>query len=363
MTMVAHTYPFVVGVDTHARRHAFAILGLPHGEVLDESEFPTTAAGMARAIEWVGRRTGGDLGVLWVVECSATYGAQLARQVTSAGYQVVEAARMSTKDNRGVGKSDPMDARRIAASVLALRVDQQRHLRQDQGARAGLRVLLAARDHMTSERTGTINALIALLRVLDLGIDARRPLTSQQITEASKWRSRSEPLEVALARTEAVRLAKRVLTLDAELADNTKTTTALLRQSAAGVLLDKPGIGPVTAAVAMAAWSHQGRLHSEAAFASLAGVNPIPASSGNTVRHRLNRGGDRRLNKALHMAVIVRMTHDPETKTYVARRLAEGRTKRDIRRILKRYLARQIHRTLTAASRAEQPANDLVPAA
>ena len=363
MTIVAHTHPFVIGVDTHARNHALSLRAMPHGEVVDDGEFPTTSAGMVRALDWVGRRTGGDLQALWVIECSASYGAQLARAVRAAGYQVVEAARMSAKENRGIGKSDPLDARRIAASVLALRADQQRYLRKDDGARAALRVLLAARDHMTSEKTATINALIALLRVLDLGIDARKPLTGKQIIEVSKWRTRTEAVEMVIARAEAVRLAKRVLDLEEELAENITTTTSLLKQSAARVLLDKPGIGPVTAAVAMAAWSHDGRLHSEAAFASLAGVSPIPASSGNTVRHRLNRGGDRRLNKALHMAVIVRMTHDAETKAYVERRLAEGLTRRDIRRILKRYLARQIHRALTAASRADDAASSSISTA
>ena len=131
---------------------------------------------------------------------------------------------------------------------------------------------------------------------------------------------------MVIARAEAVRLAKRVLDLDEELAENVTTTTALIKQSAARVLLDRPGIGPVTAAVAMAAWSHAGRLSSEAAFASLAGVSPIPASSGNTVRHRLNRGGHRRLNTALHMTVVVRRTHDAQTKAYGERRVAEGLT-------------------------------------
>ena len=205
-----------------------------------------------------------------------------------------------------------------------------------------------------------LDALTALLRVLDLGIDARKPLTSKQIAEIAKWRTRTEDIQAVMARAEAVRLAKRTLDLDDELAANVKTTTALLKDSPARVLLDKPGIGPVTAAVALTAWSHVGRLHSEAAFASLAGVSPIPASSGNTVRHRLNRGGDRRLNKALHMAVIVRMTHDAGTKAYVERRVAEGLTKREIRRVLKRYLARQIHRALTAASRADDIAEDTI---
>lgn len=308
---------------------------------------------MSRAVDWVGRRTGGDLATLWVIECVATYSAQLARAVARAGFRVVEAARMSAKANRGVGKTDPLDARRIAAAVLPLGLELLRHPRKDDGTRAGLRVLVAAWDHMTGERTAAVNALTALLRVLDLGIDARKPLTGTQIGLVSKWRPRAEDIDVATARAEVVRLAKRVVALDDELDQNSKAMIGLLRQSPARALLDEPGIGPVTAAVAMAAWSHHGRLRSEAAFASLAGVNPIPVSSGNTVRHRLNRGGDRRLNQALHMAVVVRMRMDAETRAYVERRTAEGRTTKEIRRSLKRYLARQIHRALTAATRVD----------
>jgi transposase len=169
----------------------------------------------------------------------------------------------------------------------------------------------------------------------------------------AKWRDRNEDIARAIARDEAIRLAKRIMTLNDELASNTATMTELIKQSPARGLLDKPGVGPVTAAVAIAAWSHEGRLRDEAAFASLAGVNPIPASSGNTVRHRLNRGGDRRLNRALHMAVVTRMAHDPQTRAYVERRRAEGRTPREIRRLLKRYLARQIFRHLNASCRTE----------
>ena len=138
---------------------------------------------------------------------------------------------------------------------------------------------------------------------LDLGIDARKPLTAQQVSEVAHWRARAEALAAATARAEAVRLAKRVSELDHELSANQTQMTGLIRDSKAAVLLDKTGIGPITAAVVLAAWSHAGRVRSEAAFAALAGVNPIPASSGNTTRHRLNRGGDRRLNRALHMAV------------------------------------------------------------
>lgn len=112
----------------------------------------------------------------------------------------------------------------------------------------------------------------------------------------------------------------------------------------------------MTAAIALTAWSYPGRVRSEAAFACLAGVNPIPASPGNTTRHRLNRGGDRRLNRALHMATIARMTHDPDTRAYVEKRRAGRRTTKEIRRILKRYLARQIYRTLNTAVTSPSPA-------
>jgi transposase len=209
-----------------------------------------------------------------------------------------------------------------------------RRPRADDGVRAAVRVLIASRDHISTERTSAANALTAHIRVADLGIDARRPLTAAQITAMAAWRGRDEDLATTVARREAGRLAKRVIAADREIAANTKQLTDLLNASPARVLLDQPGIGPVTAAVALAAWSHPGRVRSEAAFASLAGVNPIPASSGNTVRHRINRGGDRRLNRALHMAAVTRIRMDPRTRAYVERRTAEGRTPREIRRCL-----------------------------
>lgn len=202
---------------------------------------------------------------------------------------------------------------------------------------------------MTLERTAKVNALTALLRSIDLGIDARKPLTDPQITEISHWRTRDEALAAATARAEAIRLAKHITLLDTELNDNHTRTAELLEASPAAPLLDEKGIGPVIAAVVYTAWSHLGRVRSEAAFAALAGVSPIPASSGNTVRHRLNRGGDRRLNRAIHQAIIVRTAHDEHTRAYIERRTAEGKTKREIRRCLKRYLSRHLYRILNAA--------------
>lgn len=118
----------------------------------------------------------------------------------------------------------------------------------------------------------------------------------------------------------------------------------------APTLLEMTGIGAITAAIIMTVWSHPGRIRSEAALAQIAGTCPIPASSGNTTRHRLNRGGDRQLNRAINTIVLTRMRMDPATRAYVERRTAQGRTKREITRCLKRYVTRQIHRTLTAAA-------------
>jgi transposase len=350
MSIVAHSRPFVVGVDTHAKDHVYAIIAAATGALLQTRDFPTTSAGINRAIAWVARCTGADLATLWVIEGAASYGALLAGAVGAAGYQIAEAARMDTRTQHGVGKSDPLDAHRIATAVLPVEEQQLRRPRLNEGVRAALRILVCARESMTTDRTRAVNALTALLRVNDLGLDARKSLTGTQIAEVSRWRAREEPLALSVARSEAVRLAKRISELDADIKTNSAQVTELVAISEAAPLLQETGFGPVTAAICLTAWSHQGRVRSDAAFASLAGVNPIPASSGNTVRHRLNRGGDRTLNKALHLVAISRMTFDAETIEYVEKRQAEGRTKKEIRRCVKRYLARRIYRTLNATN-------------
>ncbi|MGP4013722.1 IS110 family transposase [Streptomyces sp. 4N124] len=350
-TIVAHAHSFVIGVDTHAKTHTYAVLAA-NGEHLDTETFPNTHAGRARAISWVGRRTGGDLGALWVIEGIGSYGAQIARQSALAGYQVAEAARMGRGGRRGVGKSDPIDARRIAAAVLPLPEEQLRNPRMDEGIRAAAQVLLTARDGLTGERTRAVNALTALVRTSDLGIDARRSLGAKKVGEIARWRPREEDLATATARTEAVRLAKRILVLDAEITDNMNQIGELVGASPAAELLEEIGIGPVTVATILVAWSHPGRIRNEAAFAALAGVSPLPASSGNTTRHRLNRGGDRRLNRALNVIAMVRMVHHPQTRAYADQRRTEGKTDREIRRCLKRYLARRFYRHLNSAAAA-----------
>ena len=352
-TIVGHTRSFVIGVDTHARTHTYAVLAA-NGEHLDTETFPNTHAGRARAINWVGRRIGGDLGSLWVIEGIGSYGAQIACQSALAGYQVVEAARMGRSGRRGIGKSDPIDARRIAEAVLPLPEEQLRNPRMDEGIRAAAQILLTARDELTGERTRAVNALTALVRTADLGIDARRSLSAKKIGEIARWRPREEDLATSTARTEAVRLAKRILVLDTEIMDNTNRISELVEASPAAELVEETGIGPITAATVLVAWSHPGRIRNEAAFAALAAVSPLPASSGNTTRHRLNRGGDRRLNRALNVIAMVRMVHHPQTRAYTDRRRTEGKTDREIRRSLKRHLARPLYRHLNSAATATE---------
>ena len=348
MTIVAHSRSFVIGVDTHAKTHTYAVIQTASGQLLGCQQFPTTPQGIARAIAWVGRLSGGDAETLWAIEGVATYRAKLARTAAESGYEVIEAPRMNAKARHGIGKSDPLDAHSIATAVLPLEDARLRRPRADDGTRQALRVLVTARDQLAQEKTMNVNALTALLRTNDLGIDARKPLTAAQIGQASRWQHRTEPLALATARGEAVRLARRILELEDALTVNHARLSELITASPAAPLLEETGIGAYTAAVVITAWSHPGRVRNDAAFAALAGVNPIPASSGNTTRHRLNRGGDRRLNKALHYIAITRMSRHPGTKAYLEKRLAEGRSRREIRRCIKRYLARHLYRTLNA---------------
>ena len=233
MSIIAQLFTFIVGVDTHARNHVYAVICAVTGRHIATRDFPTTTAGINRAISWVGRHTGGDLNTLWVVEGAASYGAILTGTVTNEGYEVVEAPWMNPKNHRGKGKSDPLDATRIATAVLNLKEEQLRRPRLANGSRAALRTLITARESMTTERTKAVNALTALLRVNDLGIDARKPLTRTQITTVTTWRTRKEEIAQSVARTEAIRLARRIVNLDQDLKTNETQLTELIKASPA----------------------------------------------------------------------------------------------------------------------------------
>ena len=313
---------------------------------MDEQTFPTSPAGLGRAIGWIARRTGGDLtGILITAEGTGSYGAILAGRLAAAGYRVTEAP--TPRRDRASGKDDDLDAITAARSTMVMAVAKLRDRRgaDPQGITVALGVLLTARLQTTRDRTRVVNALTALLRTHDLGLDVRRKLTKTQIKTIAGWRPRAESLALDTARRQAIRHARRIRELDTDLAHN-NTEIATLVALQAPLLLSQPGVGPISAATVLTVWSHPGRVRSEAAFAAIGGAAPIPASSGNTTRHRLNRGGDRRLNSALHTIVMTRMRCDPATRAYVERRLAQGKTRREIRRALKRYTARQLYRIL-----------------
>ena len=225
--IVSEQYQYVIGVDTHAATHTLAVLAAPSGAIVDQDTFPTTPSGLGRALSWIARRVG-EASVLVVVEGTGSYKAILAERLELAGYRVVEAARVPAGGQRGVGKSDTLDAARITRAVLGLSEDQLRTPRTlsaggdaSGGARVALRVLVVARDQMAGERTRAINSLTALLRTVDLGMDARKPLTAAaQLTTIAGWRDREEDLARRTCRAEAVGLARRITTLGIDLATN-----------------------------------------------------------------------------------------------------------------------------------------------
>jgi transposase len=265
--------------------------------------------------------------------------------LTAADIDVCEARPPKRATRAGHGKSDEIDAIAAARTVLASDVGHLATPRAD-GVRSALRVLLVARQAMDSRRTADRNTLNALLRSFNLGIDARRPVTDAQLRTVSAWRARpTDDNATSAIRDEARRLATSIIDLGRQLDTNHTALTTHVTELAAE-LLTLRGVGPVTAAIILTVYSHNGRIRSEAAFANLAGVAPIPASSGNTARHRLNRYGDRQLNKALDVIARSRMTCDERTKEFVTRRTSQGSTPREIRRLLKRYIARQLFRHL-----------------
>ncbi|MCI1676065.1 MAG: IS110 family transposase [Ancrocorticia sp.] len=348
MNIVAYTYQYVVGVDTHARTHTLTILHAATGAEMDTASFPTNPAGLARCASWVKRRTGTTpADVLVSMEGASSYGSGLRQALESGGYLVVEAPRLVVRGRKRTAKSDCLDAASIATRTLAIDVSLLTIPRSGD-ERQALRILLAARTHMTRQATAMINALTALVRTNDLGVDARHPLSKKQIRQISAWRTRETDTYLqTVARSEAKRLAT-AITRGWQDANENLDALDTLTQAMSPALRAMVGVGPVSAAQFLIVWSHPGRIHSEAAFACLAGASPIPASSGNTQRQRLNRGGDRHLNQALHNVILVRMRFDEDTKNYVDKRTAEGKNKREIIRCLKRYLARKIHRALTS---------------
>lgn len=344
MPIVAEQYRHVIGVDTHARTHTYVVLDTSSGRMAAQRTFPTSPPGLRRAVAWIKRVCPDSR--LAAVEGTNTYGSLLCDALRRAGIPFTE-VHPPTRTERRHGKSDAIDAEAAARVVLGVETHRLSVPREGK-ERSALRVLLAARRNIERHRSADRYALTALTRTVDLGIDARGPLRMATIRAIAAWRMRpTDDLEHHVARGEATRLARSFLHFNVEFYANELQLRDLVR-TIAPTLLDRVGIGPISAAVFLAAWSHPGRLRSEAAFASLAGAAPLPASSGNIIRYRLSRHGDRQLNWALDVVARARMLCDPDTQAYTARRRAEGKTTKEIRRVLKRYIARQIHRELTS---------------
>jgi transposase len=335
----------VIGVDTHRDTHTLAACG-PAGVAVASVQVDNDEAGYAAAVAFVAAQAAGPR-VAVAVEGTRSYGIGLTRALTAAGLAVVEVERPQRTARRR-GKSDPIDARLAAQTALRLPAAALPAPRAD-GDREALRILLAARTELTGTRTRQVNQLRALL-LTGQETDrqtARARLSTAALTALTRRRTRTDATREHAVRTAEIRrLATAIRTANHDLTANDKHLAAIV-SDLAPTLLSRHGLGPVTAAQAIVSWSHPGRVRNDAAYAALAGVNPLPASSGRTIRHRLNRGGDRALNRALHTIALTRTRSCPRTHAYITRRRAEGKTDREIRRCLKRYIARELHRHLT----------------
>jgi transposase len=342
--MLADQIDHVIGVDTHKDSHSAAVVN-PTGAVVANRTVPADAFGYKRihrfALEHApGRR-------VWAIEGTGSFGSGLTTYLLEQGEWVVEIDRPARPARRNGAKSDALDAARAAREALG-----REHLAQPRrrGDREAVRVLLATRHGAIQARTRAICHLKALVVNAPEALrhQLRKLDTDQLLARCARLRTGpSQSVEHRATITGLRCTARRALTLEAE-ANDLESELEKLMVRLVPQLLAEPGVGVISAAQIVNAWSHAGRLRSEAAFAALGGAAPIEASSGKVVRHRLNRGGDRQLNRALHTIVLSRQQHHPATRSYVARRTAEGKTPREIKRCLKRYLSRRLFRLLEA---------------
>jgi hypothetical protein len=344
MAMLAEVVELVIGVDTHKDTHTAAVVVAATGALVEQLTVPATPAGYRQLLKLDGGQPGQRV---WAVEGTGGYGAGLTRFLHGHAEQVVELDRPKRATRRHGAKSDPLDATRAAREALGRdRLAQPRAT----GQRAALSVRLTARRSAVQAATDAQRQLHALVVAAPDALRGRlRGLTTHQlVTACGRLRLRADwDAETSATAASLRALARRIQLLDHEIVDHTRAITTLVRAWRPD-LLTRCGVGPIVAAIVLCAWSHPGRCPSDAAFAMLGGAAPIPASSGQTVRVRLNRSGDRQLNQALHLVVLTRLRYDPATRAYAARRRAQGKTNREIKRCLVRYVARQLYRLLEA---------------
>ncbi|MDT5047924.1 MAG: transposase [Mycobacterium sp.] len=343
----------VLGVDTHKDVHVAAVL-TTLGVLLATSTFPTTAAGYRRLLAWARgfgpvHRAG--------VECTGSYGAGLARYLLAETITVIEVNRGDRGERRRRGKTDTLDAETAARAVLSGRATAI--AKSGDGQVEMLRMFKLAKASAIKSRSQAINQLKAIVvRAEPTLRESMTGLRNPALFRRCAQLTVSDPVDPAGAAALTLRLlARRVLALTDEIDELNVHITAAI-QTRAPKLLQRYGVGPDTgAALLLAAGDNPERLTSEASFAALCGVSPIEASSGKTHRRRLNRGGDRQANSALYTITIARLRWDKRTQHYVQRRVAEGKTRREAIRCLKRYICREIYRDITLTQSPPPPAS------
>ena len=344
MSMLAELVEVVIGVDTHTDTHTAAVVTAATGAVLAVRTVLADPAGYAELIALADEH--GEMRA-WAVEGTGGYGAGLARHLAEPGsWSSNSTARPGRR-----GAAGPSPTRSTPNAPPGTRCRGPGWLSRRPGrSAAALQMLLTVR------RAAVEAAVVAQRQLHALVVTAPEPVrarfrgqpTRTMLATAARLRLHGTTSSVRTAITALRALARRVPPCRPKPPD-TSARSERSCEPGAPTCSTRPGIGPIDAAVVLTAWSHPGRCRSDAAFAMLAGAAPIPASSGKTVRHRLNRSGDRQLNRALHNIALCRMRYDPATRAYADRRRADGKTDREIRRCLKRYIARQLYRQLEAA--------------
>ena len=345
----------IVGVDTHKDQHVAAALD-QIGRLLGIAEFPATAAGYQQLHSWLAGH--GEIAAVGIEGCGS-WGAGLARHLGGAGIEVVEVNRPNRQTRRRRGKSDSVDAEAAARAVL--NGDAKATPKSGDGPVEALRHLRVARAGAVKARTAAANQLHSLLDTApnELRAQMAKLTFKQKVARAEQFRPGTRHDVDASTRRALRSVARRWRFLHDEAKDLAAEAKKII-DAIAPELVARNGVGYETAGqLLVTAGDNPERLNSERSFAALCASTPVLASSGRTNRHRLNRGGDRQANSALWTIVLVRMGTDPLTKAYVEKRTADGLSKREIMRCLKRYVARELYpliRDITAVHDLESAA-------
>ncbi len=334
----------IIGAGTHLDTHTAALCDA-RGRTLSQLQVAATSTGYAQLLQWADNAAAGRPAA-WAIEGTRHYGLGLARYLACHGCQVAEIDATRHVGRRRAGKSDPIDAVRAARELLARPHPAQ--MRAD-GEREILRLLMPGRDNAVASAKTARTVLASVLVTAPAALrDELRTIPAERHYKTCAQLAcppGADRLTRVVYQT-LIRLGERAVALT-DLAGHLEAQiAAIVQDMAPGLVETEYGLGVLTAAQILLSWSHAGRIRTEAAFGMLSGTAPVPVSSGRTDRHRLNRLGDRQLNRALHTIAVSRMRGHPETQAYVQRRRAEGKTDREIRRCIKRYLARHLFRTL-----------------